>query len=464
MASTVEKIYQKIPIWLQNLVISYKGYELKKQRFGKTYRNKLLRLQEQVNYPLEMLENIQLEQLNELCLHASKTTKYYNSIFQNISLPFNNLKELTQVPILTKELIRSNESEFLSNKFDKKTLIKSYTSGSTGTPLCVYFTSQDFQERLAFLDRMLYEHGFKRHDKSLRLSGRTLFPNAGTNKAFTRHNYSSNQIFASTYHLSTENISHYINQIIKFNPQLIEAYPSAIYILAKYIVNNDKFGLIQPRVIITTAETLEDFQKEIIEKAFGCFALNQYASSEGAPFITECQARKLHINLDSGIFEFFENGRLISSPKPEQTLNLVVTPFNTHAYPLIRYDIGDRVIWAKEQYCSCGKNMPIVEKILGRQEDIIFSPQRGEVGRLDPVFKKCPATIIESQIVQESENHIVINVVPEKSKFKITDMDNVVAALKERVGNMEINVNIVDSIPRGANGKLKAVVNKILKQ
>ena len=56
--------------------------------------------------------------------------------------------------------------------------------------------------------------------------------------------------------------------------------------------------------ITTTAETLYDYQRSIIQEFFQCKVYNQYASSEGSPFITECKSGSLHVNMDSGIFEF----------------------------------------------------------------------------------------------------------------------------------------------------------------
>jgi len=93
---------------------------------------------------------------------------------------------------------------------------------------------------------------------------------------------------------------------------------------------------------------------------------------------------------------------------------MVVTSSTTHVTPLLRYAIGDVAVLADETAsCECGFPFPLVETIVGRVDDILYTPDRGYVGRLDRVFKKLPNSIVEAQIVQTSLERIVLRLVPD---------------------------------------------------
>src|SRR5690606_953248 len=94
--------------------------------------------------------------------------------------------------------------------------------------------------------------------------------------------------------------------------------------------------------------------------------------------------------------------------------DVVVTSFLYPVFPLIRYRLGDRAVLASgNSQCSCGREMPIILRVVGRKDDILYVPERGYVGRLDPVFKgRMP--ILEAQIIQEALDRVIVKLVPAK--------------------------------------------------
>ena len=100
--------------------------------------------------------------------------------------------------------------------------------------------------------------------------------------------------------------------------------------------------------------------------------------------------------------------------------------------------------------------MPIIEKIIGREDDILWSEEKGFVGRMDTAYKGLVG-IKESQLIQESTKKVVINMVVDND-FSDKVQNKLVKNLKERLGeNINYNINIVENIPLGANGKIDAV-------
>src|SRR5690606_37522756 len=144
--------------------------------------------------------------------------------------------------------------------------------------------------------------------------------------------------------------------------------------IAKYgLRHNYYFPANTIKAVFPTAETITEESRFYIEKFFKTKLYNQYASSEGAPFIFECEKGNLHIELQSGVFEVLDVNN-----QPTISSRLVVTSFTNEGTPLIRYDIGDSITLEEENVsCSCGNNNPLVKEILGRIDDYVYSPENG---------------------------------------------------------------------------------------
>ena len=79
--------------------------------------------------------------------------------------------------------------------------------------------------------------------------------------------------------------------------------------------------------------------------------------------------------------------------------------------PLIRYKIGDVAI-VTDRKCPCGSNLPLIDKIIGRDRDILVAqdgtPKPGylfvEVVNKNNIPAKC-------QFVQEDVDNLLINIV-----------------------------------------------------
>jgi len=138
-----------------------------------------------------------------------------------------------------------------------------------------------------------------------------------------------------------------------------------------------------------------------------------------------------------------------------------VTSFTTHVVPLLRFAIGDTAISSKnETPCECGLPFPTIDAVIGRVDDVLFTPDRGFVGRLDTVFKSVSNGIVEAQIVQTLPDLIILRVVPDCERYRRKDADEIVTEMRKRLGQVvTIRVEEVQTIPRSANGKMRPVIN-----
>lgn len=452
MSSRFDAVYKYCPIWLQNLMISAYGIRLRKQRYGAAYRE-AFHYYSTKDYARAEEEAVhQVRELRRLVRHAKINSPFYAVKLASVDPDeIRSVDDLKSLPMVAKEEFRSNiESIYTIGPGDG---IEAFTGGTTGKSLRVYYTKADMQKRMAYLDAFKVRCGIDPfRAKKATFSGRSFATGLfqGSRKVFWRHNFAYRQRLYSTFDLSQENLPHYIDDLNRFRPEVINGFVSAIHQLARFVIDAGRPLSFVPKAIFTTSETLLPHHREVIEKAFGAKVFNQYASAEGAPFITECREGHLHYNIDTGVIENIETADGI------QTL---VTSFTTYGTPLIRYAIGDVVVFGTGS-CACGSSHPLVERIEGRCVDYLFSPERGRVSlsHLADVIKGLPNCVKEMQFVQESRDAIIVKIVADESLFDVSAEEKILAQMRYRFGaGMDISIDRVAMISREASGKFSLI-------
>jgi phenylacetate-CoA ligase len=283
-------------------------------------------------------------------------------------------------------------------------------------------------------------------------AGRLLMPPNPKRPVYWRWNWAANTVLFSSYHLSPDTMPLYAGALERFQPDLIDTYPSSLVPLARFL---DREGrtTIRPRAIITSSETLLPQDRALIERAFRCRVYDHYGAAEMAAFISQCERGCYHVNPEFGIVEVVVGER---PALPGETGEMVATSFVNPVMPLIRYVTGDLAV-AGQGECGCGRAFPVVDRVIGRADDVVVTPDGRRVGRLDPVFKAID-NVYETRIVQDAADHLRVEVVPTVG-FAAAERERLVAELRARVGpSMGIEVVEVVAIPRTARGKLQTVV------
>ncbi len=442
-----EKIYDNSPIFIQNLMVSFKGIQLVRQRYNKYYK-------EEFNY-LKNLDNefkVQEIRLNEFLKFVGENSEFYAHFLKEINFPYK-IDDLQKLPLTDKEILRENINKIVTRKSN---LISMKTGGSTGKSLIYYTHSKDISKKIAYLDYFKYKNGVKKGNKRVSIGGRSIVPFKQKRKIFWRYNIALNQLLLSSYHADGENLKYYIDKLNDFKPVSIDGFTTVIHRLAMYILTNNIELSFVPKAIFPTAEALTDEMKRDIEKAFGCPVLNQYASSEGAPFITEDINGNYQICPATGIYELIH--------VQDKIYELVVTSFYTTTTPLIRYKIGDSVELYDELPNNYNQEDIKIKRIIGRNNDFLYSNERGIVTNvnLSTVIRDGDGKIIDSQFVQNSLEQIEVylvlseNVNKEKLESKLT------ASLNVRFGNSTNYIfYYVDKIEQTVGGKTRFTINNI---
>ena len=460
--------YRSAPTPVQSALIALKGAQFRwiraNDRLMMSEFEKLLVSQ---SYSTEEFRVYQERELRTLLTWAFHRVPYYREMSSTAGCRVSDIRsieDLRALPTLSKQTMRSNPHKFLVDGRTPRFCNKGFTSGTTGTPLTIYEPRVAFSRRWSFVLRLRRWAGLQNAawPRRAQFTGRDIVPDSAVNPTakYWRHNYPGNALLFSTTHISAESAPAYVRMLRDFRPELVDGYPSALLALSR-LCKSAEISLPRPKAIIVSAETLDDETRQEIEDAFQARVFNQYASSEPSCFWCDCECGNLHQNPEYGISEILdENGLPVA---PGQAGEVVVTSFLNPVMPLIRYRLGDLAVRGPDTPCACGRAMPRVERIVGRTDDILFIPGRGYVGRLDPVFKGV-SNIVEAQIVQESLNTLSVLLVPAEGFSESTERllrDNIVKKVGDQI---TLAIHKVDRVPRGPNGKFRAVISKVRNQ
>lgn len=435
-------LYMKSPISVQQWMTSLYGMKLWQERYGRTYANELVVLANR-SKEKEVVEADQLKRLNAFLQFCETHNTYYQRLFKenDITLPLNSMEDLKRIPVLEKETVRKTPDIHSNIKTD----ILGRTGGTTGASLQVHFTKEDYQKRMAHVDFFKAQHGFRKGMKRASFTGRKICDPNQEKPIFWRYNRPLHQLLLSLYHIKPETIPHYVAALNAFKPVVLDSAPSAMIELAKYIKENQIQLEFQLLAIFPTSETITPQGRALLEEAFQAPVFDQYASSEGAPILTECSHGNMHLHHETGVIEpYGEDGEIL------------VTSFTTHGTPLIRYRIGDRMKIG-EGTCTCGQGGTYVTSIEGRESNYVVTPDQRKIyeGDLTTVVRVLPNSVIQTQYCQTDVNHIELKYVPDLERFKPEHEEIMKRELELLFGNeVVITLTPVQSIPRGPNGKI----------
>lgn len=458
---SLEKLYRVLPNYAQNILVTVYNINAYRKRHGGKYRFYRKLFKANRNLSLSELQEIQFSELRKLLNHANNNSSFYKNTYKNINIhSFKAVKDIEKLPIVSKETIRANINKAITAP--KSMLSKSKTGGTTGKSLVVFNKPENIQERMAMLDNFRAGFGYELGKRTAWFSGKAILSAADIKKnRFWKTDYWHKVRYYSSFHIQEKNLGYYVENIIKFAPEFLVGFPSTINDIAEYGIRHKiDFPENTVKAAFPTAETLTPKIRENIEGFFKTKVYDQYASSEGAPFIFECKNGNLHLELQSGIFEVLDE-----NDKPTNSGRLVVTSFTTYGTPLIRYDIGD-TLTLSDKTCTCGNNNPIAESLQGRVVDHIFSPDTGKInlGNISNATKGVKG-IIKFQVIQEELHKVKVKVVKDPQTYIQSSETTFLKNLCDRLGySMQIELDYVSEIANETSGKFRIVKNLLTKQ
>jgi len=450
-------IYDRAPTSVRTLIASAYGVQQRRRRFGAAFGRHCELLSRSQYWDTEQLTVFQQERLRAFLREALPHTPYYAERAPYVEAARSG--SLDGVPRLAKRTVRDATSAFVSRRAPDLRPQTVHTSGTTGQSLIFPVSGDCFQREYAFREIHYGWGGLSLLDRQrfAFCGGHPVASPEQRKPPFWVRDIASDPLFMSSYHLTPDNLPAYVRALEAFQPVMIGGYPSSVYLLALAYRRHGQAAL-APRAVYTYAETLLDFQVEAIEQAFGCRVFNWYGNTEMCANIVACEAGSLHMKLEHSFVEVLSN-----DDRPcagGETGRLVCTGFGNPAFPLVRYDIGDTVELATQSHCECERGGVLVSRVSGRREDYVVTPDGRLVGRLDHIFKDS-RNVIEAQVVQERVEDVVLRIVADAA-YGPEDEAALLREARLRLGPaVGIEVERVDAIARGRNGKFRFIVSKL---
>lgn len=413
------------------LIKDYIHYKIK---YDTSFRNQLNKIKGFENLNESRLRELENEKLVTHLRQAYQKSKFYQKLYNEYGVNLSQIQsreDLCILPVISKELIRDSVADiYIGNRFR----YKGSTSGTSGSPLTVYYSKKCINAEAAYLESFYNKAGFSFGDAVVSLRGKL-------DKTHLYHiNKYTNVLYLSTYNLSNSNIDFFYKKIVDFSPKVILGYPSALENFCNLLLET-KGGLSIP-LAFTSSETLYSYQREKIEKTFCSKVYDLYGNAERSIMLTQIPQSSFYIEPPLYSINEFENSKIL-------TTNI----FNED-FPLIRYEVEDIVNFKDDKIAS----------ISGRSDDVLFFKDGGTLGSaaLSLVFRGIDG-INYSQVLQENKNSCRINIVT-SAKYTTQCNSKLAENLEKYLGG-KIKYSIVkvdpSEIVRSSSGKFKLIVSRL---
>ena len=453
----LDRIYNTLPLQVQNIAVSTYGQYWHRLRFGGSFQARKAGYLEREHFDPGAWQEYQSAVLRRLLPYAAEKIPYYQRAWDEDQKRAALAGDLAALPLLEKEPLRANPYDFVAPRLRRRLHWKFHTSGSTGTPIATLWTAGEIRDSLAVREtRSARWAGVSFRQPRATFSGRLVEPDPHSAGPFYRYNAAEKQVYFSAFHLRAETAGNYVEGLHRYSVQWMTGYAVSFYLLARFMLEQN----LQPpplQAIITTSEKLTPEMRRVMQAAFRCRVYEEYSTVENALFASECEQGKLHVSPDVSVVEIL---RPDGAPCVPGEAGEVVTTCLMRAYqPLIRFRLGDIASWSDEP-CSCGRAMPVIQEVLGRIEDVVVGPDGRQMVRFHGIFTDQPH-IREGQIIQESLDYIRVKVVP-IDILDEKDIQDIIHRVQQRLGSdVNVIVEAVSEIPRTKAGKFKAVISLI---
>lgn len=391
----------------------------------------------------------QQREFAEMAVFAANHSDFYAARFAESGVVPGATPVPEDLPILEKRDVIEHPDGLLRRDADRRQVKIGHTGGSTGRPLAFYYDDAKHELMLAAMMRGFMMSAWRPGQRILYLWGASRDVAPGGVFADSRRDFLSAEKTVSAAEFSEARLHEWVGLIRHWRPVLLYGYASALAELARFVVDT---GIRLPNKLLgvySTAEILNDWQRELMQQAFGCKVFNQYGCREVPNIAWECRRGNMHVFTDMVYLE--------SVPIGGED-RLLVTSLTNRLMPFIRYNIGDtgRLLDAE---CDCGLPFPLMEMDVCRRNDLI----RVRTGRLfhPAYFNRLLyglQQIQQYQWVQTDLDRIVLNLVASErlSPETLAEIDTDIRRNVD--GQMRFEVNYLDEIPRTVSGKHRFVI------
>lgn len=403
------------------------------------------------------IEAFQLKQFNRAWACSLKNVPFYCKWKKEHSLPssISSLDELKQWPILTKELINENKSEF--DWLGIKPRSYSKTGGSTGNPLRFgkFASEEDNAAANMWIGRMAY--GYEPAMKCFLLWGHSHLMGEGIQRNLNvLMRRLKDQVMGfhrvSAYDYSLTKLRLDFEKMLRFQPEAIICYSASG--LAFVRANLDRkcdAQKLSVRVIICTAGPLSLSERSEISAFFKAPVCMEYGAAETAVMA--------YTDPETGNYKtFWDNYIIESRDQEEKNSRVLVTSLMNKYLPLVRYDIGDLI----EMSSDISPRPLSFASVIGRPSQAINMSDGIEffLATIFDSVKHCSKVVASQVVIYEKMLEICVVVSETLTSNDTNLIKSKCCSLVPSLCEIELIVKTVDDIEKTKAGKIKLVIDK----
>ena len=399
----------------------------------------------------------QEKRISLILRHAAQNTAYYRTIAEEkgLSPRHLNASHLSEFPLLQKQHLVEHNTDLQSSRPPGTTSWKT-TGGSTGLAVQLRKNRWATAAEQAASWRSYRWYGVQPGDRQARFWGTPI--QARSRARYRAIDWVLNRSRFSAFAFGPEDLKRYYTQLKNQQAHWAYGYVSMLTEFARYCqVEGLPLQDLGIKAVVTTSEMLTEGDRKLIRESFQAPVYNEYGCGEVGAVLYECEQGTLHA--------MAENLYLELKPDPTEqepdAQALIVTDLRNLATPLIRYEIGDRVV-PHPSDCACGRGLPGFRKVFGRAYDFV---QTADGIRYHGEFflymieeaRESGVPVLQAQFCQKSPDTIEIRIVT-RPGYQTRHGEALAKRVEKMSGQrLRCQVTVVPQLDRERSGKLRLI-------
>ena len=328
-----------------------------------------LQLSQKANAPA-----VQYQRLIKLLLHCKQHVPAYAGLLPDDSVILTDPMAVlrTRIPLLPKTNFQQNPEAYLADDIPASSRIANCTGGSTGQPVHFYMTRHQVESYEAARWRGLSWYGITQGSRSVMLWGSPIeLSKQAQLKNRLKESLLKNRRILSAYNLTEQDLTKHVRFLEHYRPEYLYGYATILTAFAQMLENAHITPNLSLKAVVSTSETLEKWQEELLSRVFRCPVANEYGARDAGILAYTCPDGGIHITAENCVIEVLDP--VTHEPVPDGTSGiLAITDLTNYVQPRLRYMLGDMGTLSTEE-CCCGRRLPLVpiieKELLQRREE-----------------------------------------------------------------------------------------------
>ncbi|MDN5327298.1 MAG: phenylacetate-CoA ligase [Moorella sp. (in: firmicutes)] len=317
--------------------------------------------------------------------------------------------DLEHVPLTDKGELRNGKPLALMAVPEEKIVRIHSSSGTTGKPIIIPYTAGDVAVWAQIMARCFAMAGVTNRDRV------QVTPGYGLWTAGIGFQAGIEYLGAMVIPMGPGNTEKQLEMMVDLQATAFAATASYALFLAEEIDRRGLKDQLALRVGVLGSERWGEKMRQRIEDLLGIETFDIYGLTEiyGPGIGIDCPAHEgIHMWTDHLLLEIIDPATGKQLP-PGDTGELVITTLTKEGMPLLRYRTHD-LTCLKREACSCGSPYPMIERVLGRTDDMVkIKGVNIFPGQIDHVLHLTTGAGSEYQLIlirQEGKDRLLVKI------------------------------------------------------